>query len=136
MNITVPSDSEQPLLELAAQAIDLTRRPPRRIGRLFVGDRSALLGNPRGARRAFTCSGYPLSHRLTESVSSLSSLALVEQCGFIAPSPALFLDGDRVPAGIAMVDLKQQLPHVPHSLLLNASAKLSLAVKWMFEDFP
>ncbi|VVE50045.1 HTH-type transcriptional regulator TsaR [Pandoraea eparura] len=113
-------------------------RPVKNLGELvdypWVTDGSSC-GGYEAVRRTFTSSGYLLPTNLTESPSSLSSLVLVEQCGCIAPSPALFLGGASVPPGIVKIDLKQELPKVPFGLLLRRGAKLSPSVEWMCECF-
>lgn len=83
-------------------------------------------------RRAFLQEGSELP-AMTESFSTVSSLALVEESGFIAPSPRVTLKAPHMSMRFMEVRLQRSLPRIPFGLLLRRESKLSPAAQWICE---
>lgn len=86
-------------------------------------------------RQTFVRAGCPLPDKVTECSSAFSTLALVEDCGCIAPSPKIAMGAKSFPSRVVEVALVNPLPRIPFGLLLRRDAKLSPAVEWMCESF-
>jgi LysR family transcriptional regulator of abg operon len=84
-------------------------------------------------RRAFAQQDCALPMRSVESFSTVSSLALVEECGFIAPSPRVTLKAAHMAMRFSELELQRPLPRIPFGLLLRRDSKLSPASAWMCE---
>lgn len=84
-------------------------------------------------RREFRKLGCSVPQRITECSSALSTLALVEDCGCITPTPKIVLGSKWFSSDIVELELHNPLPAMPCGLLLRRDAKLSPAVQWMCE---
>lgn len=86
-------------------------------------------------RQALLRAGCQLPQRVTECSSAFSTLALVEDCGCITPTPRIVLGAKWFSPCIVQLDLEEPLPRMPFGILLRRGSKLSPAVEWMCECF-
>jgi len=86
-------------------------------------------------RQAFLQEGVELPAKTTESFSTVSSLALVEESGFIAPSPRVTLKARHMSMRFMELRLERRLLRIPLGLLYRKDSKLSPAAEWMCECF-